>query len=112
MKAIEVGKGRITLIVLMLIVAVVGCSASPAHARIDGVPYITLEVNGETFEVPVYNRLVTQKFYMIKQMLAGDEVARSMLLGTEDEELIFIGDGDTVRWLKITRTSQEVIEYN
>lgn len=83
---------------------------SPCNA-LEGVPYITLKIEGKEYSVPIPNSRVEEDFYMLKKVTLGDEVAREMLLGDKDNRWIFIGDAGIVRWAYLTKTSLTVKEY-
>lgn len=91
-------------------VLIVSLMSSVAFARISGVDWLKLPVDGEEYEVPLYNDTAKQEFYMVYRALNGDEEAREVVLGGRPEKLIFIGDGDRVLWLHITPDSAWVTE--
>ncbi|MEK0326067.1 MAG: hypothetical protein QQN63_10225 [Nitrosopumilus sp.] len=66
------------------------------------------------YDIPLINDdFKNEVFYMKRAIEHNDSVARELILaGREptEERWIFIGDGKTVRWLKITPTTEEVIE--
>jgi len=99
------------ILVTIIVVSIVLISNSFAYDYFEGVEMATLEINGETFETPLKNGSDdrTQKFYMIKLALKGDEVARDVLLGGKDELWTFIGKDKAV-WLRMDKTSFEVIK--
>lgn len=73
--------------------------------------YTTITVNSKVYEVPIPNGRTREDFYMVKKALAGDSIAREMLLGLGQEKKIYIGDVDFVRWLVLRKDNEEVIEY-
>ena len=81
-----------------------------AHARLDGVDFIELDVNGTIYEVPLYNAKVENRFYMIQKALDGDKSARKFLLGNKDSITEFVGDGERKLWLTLTRDGQHIEE--
>lgn len=107
--AISQVKGCITLIVLTLS-ALAGLSTS-SLAKLEGVPWVQITVNGQTYEIPIYNPDAQSDVYLIKKALSGDAVARDILLQGKDERWLFIGDGDVKRWLKLTPSTEEITEY-
>lgn len=95
---------------VLLSVTLVGvCTQS--HAKLDGVPYITLDVSGKQYDVPIYNPDVRGVLHQVKQTLAGDQISREILLAGNERFEMFIGDGDVVRWLFITKDNEWVEEY-
>lgn len=79
-----------------------------AFARIDGVEYAELSIGGQAIEFPIGNDERKADIYYLKKALNGDNEAREIFLGGGDERLFFVGD-DTPRWLKITKTSEELL---
>lgn len=102
---------RYVLIFTALVSGLLLTQNSFAYDYFEGVEMATLEINGETFETPLKNGSDdrTQKFYMIKLALKGDEVAREMLLGGKDEVWIFIGKESPI-WFRMDKVSYEVIK--
>lgn len=81
------------------------------HARLLGVGHTNLTVNDKTYEVPLYRPSFKQDMYFIKRAIeGGDVIAREIVVGNASEKYIFIGDGETVRWLKMTYDGDEIIE--
>lgn len=85
--------------------------ASCSFAKIDGVPYITLTVNGSNYEVPIHQPDFTEeKAKIVLDMLDGDKNARKIFLQGKDQRVFFIGDGEKVRWLYVTKDKEWVKE--
>ena len=84
--------------------------SSVAFARLEGVDWLQIPVGQEIYEVPLYNDQAKEEFYMVYRALHGDEAAREVLLAGKQEKLIYIGDGDRVLWLHLTRDSEWVTE--
>lgn len=78
---------------------------------LDGADYVGLSVKGVKYEIPIPNKTIKQEFYLIKKALAGDSIAREIILGTNEEKYYFIGDVGIVRWLVITKTDEYVTEH-
>lgn len=72
--------------------------------------YMTFEIKGVKYEVPIPNRKTREDFILIKRALKGDEISREALLGGSDVKWFFIGDVGVVRWLKLTKDDVEVTE--
>ena len=84
-------------------------SCNTAYARIPGVQYTELKINGEVYDCPVGNKEREQKLYYIKSALAGDKIARDLLAGSG--EFIFpIGDY-TVTYLHMTLDKEWVEKF-
>ena len=96
--------------VALFTVLVVSMICGVAHARIEGVDWLTLNISGEDYEVPLYNDSAKEEFYMVYKAIAGDEAARAVVLGGRAEKVIFIGDGDRTLWLHMTKDSEWVTE--
>jgi hypothetical protein len=96
----------------MLVSLVLSVALSTSlYAKLEGVPFIDLTVQGVTYEVPIYNPKVENMFYHLKKAIEyDDKVSREILLGKSEQRIIFIGDGDKVLWLKLTKDGQEVKE--
>ena len=94
-------KIKAAVIILMLV-------ASPASAnRLEdaGVPFVELQVRGVSYRVPIYKYAFThEKAETWMRALDGDKYARQVLLGGEKERVLFIGDGETIRWLHLTES--------
>lgn len=88
------------------------CS-SWAFARIEGVPYVPLTVNGVTYDVPIHEPDFTEpKAKIVMDMLDGDKNSRKIFLQGKPKRLLFIGDGDKVRWLYVTEDKEWVVEQD
>lgn len=72
--------------------------------------YIEFTINGRVYNVPIPNTETKNTFYYIKKALAGDQIARELVLGGCDKKQFFIGDVGLVRWLTITKDSESVVE--
>lgn len=96
--------------VALFTVLVVSLFGGVAHARISGVDWLTLPIDGKEYEVPLYNDQAKEEFYMVYRALNGDEEARDVVMGGQVEKLIFIGDGDRVLWLHLTANEAWVTE--
>ena len=82
----------------------------PAYARIEGVQYINLKVNGKVYDVPVGNKEQSQELYFIKKALNGDKEALEILIGDQEKSIIWIGD-EKPRWLILHKEGKfEVID--
>lgn len=88
---------------LLVILALTG----KAEAKIDGIPYTDLVVDGTTYSVPIGNREYRDKIYYVKKAIAGDRDAREIVLGGKWREAIFIGD-DKPLWLFVTADDEWV----
>lgn len=85
--------------------------ASSSFAKIDGVPYVTLTVNGQNYEVPIHTPDFTiPDAKLIMDMLDGDKNSRKIFLEGRKEKLLFIGDGEKIRWLHVTEDKEWVQE--
>ena len=83
----------------------------PAFAKLTGIDWVSVIIKDKSYELPIYHPNIKEQVYLIlKAIKYKDPAAREMLLAGKDEVLIYIGDGDVSRWLKITQTGQEVIE--
>ena len=78
---------------------------------LEGVDYVTFNINGKTYDAPIPNKETRQQFRELKEVLNGNELSREFLLGGKSEKYIFIGDIGVVRWVKLTNDNIEVIEY-
>lgn len=92
-------------------VLVIGLFLSQFSYALEGVPYISLEIEGKTYSVPIPSQRVEEDFYMLKKATKGDDVAREILLGGKNERWFFIGDAGVVRWALITKDKIQVKEY-
>ena len=81
-----------------------------AQGQLDGVRWVELKVQELLYKVPLYNPKIEHDMYMVQMALMGDMVARQFVLGGEDSRMIFIGDGEIIRWLEITKDGERVIE--
>lgn len=97
---------KVALFILLASSLMVGT----AEARISGVDWLNLPINGTDYEVPLYNDDAKAEFYLVYKALHGDEEARDVVLGGKLEKLIFIGDGDRVLWLHMTKNEEWVTE--
>jgi len=88
----------------------VSLMSSVAFARLEGVDWITLPVDGTEYEVPLYNDTAKNEFYLVYKALHGDDAARAVVLGGKEEKLIYIGDGEQSLWLHMTKDSAWVTE--
>lgn len=100
--------------VIFLSVLLVGLTPSQSSA-LEGVPYISLHIDGHDYSVPIPNSRAEEDFYMLKKATLGDDIAREILLGGHDDRWFFIGDAvngvNICRWCHITKTDMKVIEY-
>ena len=92
---------KLALLLLILL-------ARPAEARIDGVEYTTLNVQGVEHECIIGNPTRKSEILIIKKALAGDKDAREILLAGNKDYWYFIGSEKPI-WLKITEDSEEII---
>ena len=93
------------LILLFLLIS------NTAYARIEGVEYTFLEVNGITYDLPIGNPDQKNELFYIKKALKGDKDALDILIGKEEEGVFWIGD-ESPRWLRLSRTDKpEVIDF-
>ena len=97
--------------ILRLFVLATGLFLSQYSYALDGVPYISVTIEGKTYSVPIPSTKAEPEFYMLKKATQGDEVAREILLGGKDERWFFIGDIGIVRWVYITKTEMHIKEY-
>jgi hypothetical protein len=81
---------------------------STAEAKLP-VEYAEITVNGQEIEFPVGNDQRKHEVYYLKKALMGDVQAREVFLGGEDEKWFYIGEGSS-RWLRVTKTSENIIE--
>lgn len=79
-----------------------------AHAKIEGVAYTDITVNGKTYEVPMANKEYVADLILVKKMLRGDREARELLLSKYPDGWFFIGD-EGPRWLRFSEVSEEVV---
>ena len=95
-----------------IIIIVLGrlLNTSLCEARLDGIPYVEIEVKGETYEVPVINAEAKNELYYLKKALGGDKMARQIFLGGKDERTYFLGDGDFYGWLRLTADDEWVVK--
>ena len=77
-------------------------SASISDAKLSGIEYTTLNIGGTEVECPVGNVTRKNELYMIKRALAGDEIAREMVMDGKDEILYYCGDDEQKTWVHIT----------
>lgn len=96
---------RVGLITFALLASVHIASA------LEGVPSVKVVIEGTEYNVPLANKEYAQDVYMLKKALEGDHTAFEMLIGTEDEKWMFIGDYEPL-WAKITRYKVEVVDPN
>lgn len=83
---------------------------SAEAAALEGAEYVRFEVDGKTYEAPIPNNKTRDDFYYAKKAIAGDRLAREILLGGRQKRYFFIGDVGVTRWLVITLDGQEIIE--
>lgn len=102
---------RISEKIITAAVFMIGISlaASTASAKIENVPYVTLEVKGVSYEVPIH----APDFYepdakLVMDVLDGDKNARKVFLRGKKERIFFIGDGEKIRWLHVTEKNEWV----
>jgi hypothetical protein len=94
-------KVKAAAIVLMLLSNI----AYANHLKEIGVPFVEIEVRGEKYEVPIHNYEFThEKAQIWLKALDGDKYARKVLLAGKDEKVLFIGDGESIRWLHLTES--------
>lgn len=90
-------------------------SVAPLYAArpIEGVPYVVLNVNGNEYDVPIHEPDFTKDdAVLIINMLNGDDASRQVFLGGDEKKELFIGDGETIRWLIVTKDNQYVEEIS
>lgn len=85
-------------------------NTSLCEARLDGIPYLEVEIKGKKYEVPAINAEAKNDLYYLKKALAGDAAAREVFLGGQDKRAYFIGDGDAYRWLYVTPNDEWIAE--
>ena len=88
-----------------------GLFLSQFSYALEGVPYISLTIEGKTYSVPIPNSKVEEDFYLLKKATKGDEDAREILLGGKESRWFYIGDVGVIRWLYITKNKMTVKEY-
>lgn len=84
---------------------------STSAYALEGVDYVTFNINGKEYQAPIPNKATREDFRYLKMALNGDNISREMLLGGKTEKFIYIGDVGVVRWVKLTKENEEVIEY-
>src|SRR3990167_7706403 len=98
-------------LVLIFLVSFILITASffieEAHAKIEGVSYGELNVNGKVYQFPLGNSKRESEFYYLKKGLLGDNLALEIFLGGEDEKWWYIGE-DVALWLKVTKNGAEI----
>lgn len=83
--------------------------ASHCYAKIEGVPTVILKVKGVDYEVPIHRPDFTEpQAKIVMDMLDGDKNSRKIFLGTQKERIFFIGDGEKIRWLHVTKKDEWV----
>lgn len=95
--------------ILFLSVILAGGCTAKADDRIDGFEYIKLTIDEKSYDVVVYEQL-DRELYVLLKALEGDETARKVILRGGKERKVFIGDGEKVRWLVITKDGQKIKE--
>ena len=80
-----------------------------AHAKLEGIDYTTLRVNGKTYDCPLGNKERENEVYLVKKALAGDMDAKDILLAGKPSYFFYIGS-ERPMWVKITEKTQEVIQ--
>lgn len=79
---------------------------------LEGADYVNFRIKDKDYSAPIPNKATREDFRYLKMALKGDEIAREMLLGGKKEKFIYIGDVNVVRWVRLTETDIEVIEYD
>jgi len=88
------------------------CATAFADYHIEGVKYVTLNVKGTYYDVPIHSPEFTEeRAITVMKVLNGDKEARAVFLGGKETDQVFIGDGQKVRWLFITKDNEFVKEY-
>ena len=82
--------------------------SSVASARLEGIEYTTVMINGEVVDIPLANKEYTNEVFYLKKLLNGDKEAREIFLGGNKERWFFIGD-ERPKWLLIKQDSEEVV---
>jgi len=82
---------------------------SLAFARIEGVEYAKVKVEGKVYDFPIGNKERKQDVYYLLKAMNGDKEAREVFLGGEKERYFFIGD-ETPLWLVVDTKSEKVID--
>jgi len=85
-------------------------SAGTSHAKLSGIDWLPVTIEGVEYELPLYNADARKEFELVYRAVNGDEMARAVLLGTNNEKFIYMGDGDRHLWLYIDWDGQRVEE--
>ena len=77
-------------------------------SNFDGIDYISLEVNGVAYSIPMGSPEMKQEMFFIKMAIEGNnEFAREVVLAGRKTKTIYIGNKSPL-WLNITSTSEYV----
>ena len=84
-------------------------STSVASAKIEGVQYAEVVINGNPVHFPIGNDERKNDVFYLKKALNGDKEAREIFLGGQKERMFFIGEYEPL-WLKVSESSEEIIK--
>ena len=81
---------------------------SLAWAKLEGVEYTTIEVNGESYDIPLANKDYEHDIYMLKKALRKDKEALEIFVGNNDHKDFFIGD-ENPRWIRVYKDGDAIV---
>lgn len=90
--------------VILMLLTISSTADATALRDVEGLRWIPVTVNGVTYQVPEHkDEFFGEQVIMWLKAIEGDQHARTYILGGREKAVLFMGDGDRIIWLYMTK---------